>query len=106
MSHLCKHGGVFTSVSKRVNVPGHTWASARSKRLVEKPQSHRHLVNHGAVVSGGLVTHTPAAVHKLQAACRDTTGSLPSGFQNKNKSPPPESLRAFVNELPDGLLHG
>lgn len=106
MSYLCKHGGVFTSVSKRVDVPGDTWPSTRSERLVEKPQSHRHLVNHGAVVSGGLVTHTPAAVHKLQPACRDTTGSLPSGFQHKNKTPPPESQRAFINELPDGLLHG
>lgn len=87
MSYLCKHGSVFTSVSKRVDVPGNTWTPTRSKRLVEEPQSHCHLINNCAVVGGGLITHTPAAIYKLQPACKETAGSLPSGFQKK--TPPP-----------------
>lgn len=66
--YLRKHGGVFTSVAKRVNVPGDSWATAGPERLVEEQQAHGHLVDHGAVVRGGLVAHAPAAIHKLQTA--------------------------------------
>lgn len=68
MNYLCKHGGMFAGVAKGVNVPGDTGATARPKRLIEEPQAHGHLVDDSAVVGGGLITHTPAAVHKLKTA--------------------------------------
>lgn len=78
MNYLCKHRGVLAGVSKRVDVPGDTGATAQPKRLIKEPQAQCHLIDDAAVVGGGLITHTPAAVHELQAACRQTTGSAPS----------------------------
>lgn len=76
VGYLSKHGGVFAGVAEGVNVPGDPRATTRPKGLVEEPQAHGHLVDDGAVVGGGLVTHAPAAVHKLQATCRDGETSV------------------------------
>lgn len=70
MNYLRKHGGMLTGMAKRVDVPGNTGATAWPKCLIEEPQAHCHLVDDGAVVGGGLVTHTPATIHKLQTAWR------------------------------------
>ena len=67
-AHLSEHGGVLAGMSEGVDVPGHAGAPTRPEGVVEEAQAEGHLVDDGAVVGGGLVTHTPAAVHKLQPA--------------------------------------
>lgn len=70
LSYLCKHGGVFPGVTEGVDVPGDSGATANPKSHIEEPQTHGHLVDNGAVVRSGLITHAPAAIHKLQTAWR------------------------------------
>lgn len=91
MKDLRKHGGVLSGVPKRVDVPGDTGTTARPKRLIEEPQAQGHLVDDSAVVGGGLVTHTPAAVHKLQATWRGR-----SAQSGRVKSPVQCSVTAIV----------
>lgn len=74
MNYLRKHGGVFAGVAEGIDVPGDTGPTTRPKRLIEEPQAHGHLVDDGAVMGGGLVTHAPAAIHKLQTAWRKAEG--------------------------------
>lgn len=103
LSYLSKNGGVFTSVAKGIDVPGNSRTTTDSKGLVEEPQAFGHLVDDGAVVGGGLVTHTPAAVHKLEPAwkvrCSVKTTQTRSQLNQSCGS------RTFVNQLCDRLLH-
>lgn len=94
MKYLRKHGGMLPGVAKRVDVPGDTGAAARSKRLIEEPEAHRHLVDDGAVVGGGLVTHAPAAIHKLQTAWRKVGGVFRRVVE---RSPPSVKAQLFVH---------
>ena len=67
-AHLSEHGGVLAGVSEGVDVPGYAGASTRPEGVIEEAQAEGHLVDDGTVVGGGLITHTPPAVHKLQPA--------------------------------------
>lgn len=91
MKDLRKHGGVLSGVPKRIDVPGDTGTTTRPKRLIEEPQAHGHLVDDGAVVGGGLVAHTPAAVHELQATWRER-----SAQSGRVKTPIQHSFTAVV----------
>lgn len=64
--HLSKDGGVFSGVSKRVDVPGHPGTAAFTEGVIQESQPQSHLIYDCAVVCGGLVTHAPATIDKLK----------------------------------------